>query len=107
MAQPTKIGTTKRLGVRYGRKLRERVGVVESEMRKRHVCPSCKAPAVKRVSVGIWQCRKCNHKFTSKAYTVAKMPSIKAPITDEDLARSSPQVAVQKSPAPFESELQE
>jgi len=77
MPANTKIGSMKRLEARYGRKTRERVGIIEAELHKKHICPNCRTPNVKRVFVGVWQCRKCGHKFTSKAFTVDKTPSIK------------------------------
>jgi len=73
----TKAGPHKRLGVRYGRKTRARVGVIEAELRRKHMCPSCRTENVRRVFVGVWQCAKCGHKFTSKAFTVEKTPTLK------------------------------
>jgi large subunit ribosomal protein L37Ae len=75
--QEKKNYTSKRLGVRYGRRNRDKVGKIEATSRSKHICPKCKTKNVKRVSMGIWQCRKCNVKFTSRAYTVDKVPSLK------------------------------
>jgi len=72
MVEIEKYKSTKRFGARYGRKLKERFGKVESEQRKRHKCPYCSAPKVKRIALGIWKCGKCGSKFTGKAYSVAK-----------------------------------
>ncbi len=77
MAKKAKYGSTKRYGTRYGRTLKEKVGKVEALQKKKYSCPSCNYLKVKRVSSGIWQCEKCNLKFTSKAYTVAKIPALK------------------------------
>ncbi len=63
--------STKKFGTRYGRKLKERFGKVESEQRKKHTCPYCRKQSVKRVAVGIWNCNKCDKKFTGRAYSVA------------------------------------
>jgi large subunit ribosomal protein L37Ae len=58
-----------RLGVRYGVTVRQRVGQIEVEMRKKHRCESCRAFKVKRVSVGVWKCGKCGYTFSGAAYT--------------------------------------
>lgn len=71
MAKKT-TDSTKRYGTRYGKRLRAKAAVVEREQRRKHKCPSCNNLAVKRVSPGIWLCRKCNLKFASRCYTVAK-----------------------------------
>ena len=67
-----------RYGTRYGRRNRQKVALIEVEQRKKHKCPYCAFPKVSRVSVGIWQCDKCNAKFTSRAYTVSKPPAIRS-----------------------------
>lgn len=66
------LGSVKRFGARYGRKLKLKFSKIETEQRKLHKCPYCNKTAVKRVAVGIWNCRKCNAKFTGKAYSVSK-----------------------------------
>jgi large subunit ribosomal protein L37Ae len=63
-------GAVKRFKARYGRTPKLKFGEIEKEQRKLHKCPYCSNVKVKRISVGIWQCRKCNAKFTGKAYTV-------------------------------------
>jgi len=65
-----KVGPAGRYGVKYGRTLRTKLNKIEEKQRSRQVCPQCKQKAVKRVSSGIWQCRKCNAKFAGKAYEV-------------------------------------
>ena len=66
------LGSVKRFGSRYGRKLKLTFSKIETEQRKLHKCPYCSKVAVKRAALGIWQCRKCNVKFTGKAYSVTK-----------------------------------
>ena len=66
------LGSGKRFGVRYGRSLKQTFAQIEKEHRKLHVCPYCAYTQVKRLSAGIWQCRKCNAKFTGKAYTLSQ-----------------------------------
>lgn len=69
--------STKRFGPRYGYTIKEKYAKVESEQRKLHKCPYCKQLKVKRVAMGIWHCKKCDSKFTGKAYTLDKKASTK------------------------------
>lgn len=70
MAHTKKVGSTGRFGVKYGHKIRKKVIEVETEQHKKHTCPYCKrAGGVKRLSVGIWTCKKCAVKFAGRAYT--------------------------------------
>ena len=41
---------------------------IEEQMKKKHNCPYCDRPGVKRISTGIWKCRKCGATFTVGAY---------------------------------------
>ena len=84
-----KLGSVKRFGARYGRKPKIKFSKIEAEQRKLHKCPYCSKVAVKRIAVGIWNCRKCGVKFTGKAYTIAKRPSLKE---EEVVAEEEPQV---------------
>ena len=59
MARTKKVGITGRFGARYGRKAKRQVKKIEENMKKKHVCPKCDRPYVKRVSAGIWECKKC------------------------------------------------
>jgi len=86
MAEIEKYGSVKRFGPRYGRKLKERFGKIESLQRKKQKCPYCSALSVKRIAAGIWQCRKCNVKFTGKAYSVEKKGSLKEEEIKEEVA---------------------
>lgn len=65
-----KNNPTKRFGARYGRTVRNKLLLIERKSKQKQQCPYCKSNSVKRVAVGIWFCKKCNHKFTGKAYTV-------------------------------------
>ncbi len=64
-----KVGMARGLGTRYGATVRKRYVKVVSEAKKTHKCPQCGSVAVKRESVGIWNCRKCGHTFAGGAYT--------------------------------------
>jgi len=68
IARTKKVGITGRFGPRYGRKAKRTVKKIEENMKKNHTCPKCDRPAVRRVSSGIWKCRKCDAVFTGGAY---------------------------------------
>lgn len=63
-----KVGSAGRYGARYGGLARKKVAAVEAVQRAAHVCPSCGHEKVKRVSTGIWACRKCQYTFAGGAY---------------------------------------
>jgi len=77
MVKIDKLGSAKRFGARYGSKPKHKYAKIEKEQRKKHKCPYCHNIKVKRLSMGIWHCRKCNSKFTGKAYTVEKSIDLK------------------------------
>lgn len=58
-----------RLGVKYGRTVRGKLGQIEAAMKRKHRCQSCGSMTVKRVSVGLWKCSKCGYTFAGAAYT--------------------------------------
>ena len=77
MKSVEKLGSVKRFGARYGRKLKLKFSKIETEQRKFHKCPYCNKIAVKRIAMGIWNCTKCRAKFAGKAYSVSKKIIIK------------------------------
>ena len=93
MERIDKLVSAKRFGARYGSKPKHKFAKIEREQRRKHKCPYCSAIKVKRVTVGIWHCGRCNAKFTGKAYSVSKAITfekesvekepIKEPITEE------------------------
>lgn len=68
MGRKKKIGTAGRFGARYGQKARQGIAEIEKVQRQRHLCPRCKMHYVKRISAGVWGCRKCGAKFAGGAY---------------------------------------
>jgi large subunit ribosomal protein L37Ae len=58
--------TSKGFGSRYGRKIRARVQEVETKRTRKQSC-DC-GGRLKRVSAGVFICRKCGKKMTSGAY---------------------------------------
>ena len=73
MAEVERLGSVKRFGSRYGRNVRHKLAKIESVLKGKHKCPYCRNMKVKQLSVGIWQCGKCNAKFTGKAYSLKKI----------------------------------
>tara|TARA_Y100000310_G_scaffold277477_1_gene295243 strand:- start:611 stop:910 length:300 start_codon:yes stop_codon:yes gene_type:complete len=65
--------STKRSGARYGARLKKKLAEIESQQKTIYPCPYCTYIKVKRVSMGIWKCNKCDAKFSSKAYSVGKV----------------------------------
>jgi len=59
-------------GPRYGRKVRGKLKKFLELKNKDKKCPYCHALRVKRIAAGIWECTKCNSKFTGRAYDIAK-----------------------------------
>jgi large subunit ribosomal protein L37Ae len=67
MAKTKLAKSAGRFGIRYGVSLRRRIADIESKQRKKQKCIFCKGRA-KRISKGIWLCRKCGKKFAGHAY---------------------------------------
>ncbi len=82
-----KVGIAGKFGPRYGVKVRKQIQAVEQEKIKSHTCPRCKHKSVKRISSGIWKCRRCDLTFASGAYTpvLSKTTAVEAykPMEDE------------------------
>ncbi len=72
MAINKEYKSIKRFGARYGRRLRIAVGKIESAKRNSNKCPYCGRDKASRVAIGIWQCSKCNSKFTGRAYIIGE-----------------------------------
>ena len=68
---PTKLKKSKsagRFGARYGKKVRAKFVAVEEKQRQKQKCPFCSKTGVKRISKGIWHCKKCDKKFASSTF---------------------------------------
>jgi large subunit ribosomal protein L37Ae len=69
MAKRTKkVGSVGRYQARYGVRARTIVRNIENIQKRKQDCPTCGHKKVKRISTGIWQCRKCGAKYTGGAY---------------------------------------
>lgn len=98
MAKKTTLRSAKRFGVRYGKRNKEKLAILEREHRGRRKCPYCNYLKLKRTSKGLWHCEKCNVKFASKAYTIAS-PKRRAP--------EAPKEPVEEMEEPVEEEMLE
>lgn len=88
-----KVGPTRGLGPRYGATVRKRYIKIVTEMKKEHKCPQCGFKRVKRVSVGVWKCRKCSLTFAGGAYT----PTTKLGAVAKRVAKGMPVEEVETS----------
>jgi large subunit ribosomal protein L37Ae len=68
MGRTKKGGSTGRFGVRYGRGIKKRLMEIERSQKSRKTCPRCLKVGMKRLSPGIWHCKKCGLKFAGRAY---------------------------------------
>ena len=71
MVRTRKVKSAGRFGARYGRSVRSKYTEIESLQRKKQQCIFCNGIA-KRVSKGIWECKKCSKRFASHAYYLPK-----------------------------------
>lgn len=92
-----KVGPTRGFGSRYGAMVRKRYIKVVTEMKKTHRCPQCGLLRVKRISIGVWKCRKCGFTFTGGAY----IPTTKLGIVAKRAAKG---VAVEEAVTTKEAE---
>lgn len=56
---------------RYGTTTRKKVDAVKELTSAKYKCPRCKHYSMKRVSSGIWECRKCGLRIASDAYKMS------------------------------------
>lgn len=66
------MGSVARFGARYGKRTKSKFLMVEQAQRAPQKCPYCSRTQVKRLAVGIFECSKCDSKFTGKAFKVGE-----------------------------------
>jgi large subunit ribosomal protein L37Ae len=77
MSQRTKkIGSTGWMGARYGLRIRRRVAEIDRSRSIDAACPKCATVTVRRISSGVFQCRRCHTQFASGAYLFTAAPPI-------------------------------
>ncbi len=95
MARKTKkVGIAGKYQSRYGVKVRNRLRDAESRAAAYHRCPECEAMKVRRVSTGIYVCRKCGHNFASGAYSPNPKKTYKHEITEELIEEAEEEGAI-------------
>ena len=65
-----KVKLTGKFGARYGRGIKKKINSTEQSSHAKYVCPKCNKKTIKRISAGIWKCRKCNAKIAGGAYSL-------------------------------------
>jgi large subunit ribosomal protein L37Ae len=72
MGNTKKVGISGKYGARYGSVVRKRYRIIMEKMKsKKNKCPKCKTiGSIRRISTGIWHCKKCGAKFTGGAYYI-------------------------------------
>ena len=62
-------GNVGKYGSRYGKSTRNKMAKSTSLVRSSRKSPFCNKNTVRRLSTGLWVCKKSGIKFTGKAYT--------------------------------------
>ena len=73
-----KVGITGRYGAKYGSRIRKRVKTIEEKLKTPQKCPKCETIVIKRISTGIWGCKKCGTQFTGGAYEMKTQPGVES-----------------------------
>ena len=63
-----KVGPAGRYGPRYGVRVRRGLAAAVISASGKYECPRCKRVSLRRVSTGIWACRKCDFKMAGGAF---------------------------------------
>ncbi len=56
---------------RYGVTTRKKVESIRMKSSQRYKCPRCKTFSMKRISSGLWKCKKCGLVVASDAYSMS------------------------------------
>lgn len=57
-----------RFGARYGKTVRDKLVKVETKQKVKQKCPFCNKTGVKRISKGVWKCKRCEKTFASNTF---------------------------------------
>ena len=71
MGKTKKVGISGKFQARYGSVVRKRYRQIMEKMKGKIKCPRCQTKgSVHRISTGIWNCKKCDARFTGGAYYI-------------------------------------
>jgi|GEM_PF-411647 len=68
MGNTLKVGTAGRFSSRYGVGIRKRILAVEVKQNQASTCPFCGFSKIRREAAGLFNCKKCDARFTGGAY---------------------------------------
>lgn len=77
-----KVGSSGRLGVRYGVTVRKKIADVEALAKGRHECPKCMSVAMSRSANGIWSCNHCGATMASSSYMPTKPVAVRREVSE-------------------------
>jgi large subunit ribosomal protein L37Ae len=96
MAKLKILGSSARFGVRYGVSVRRKIDEIEGKQKKKQHCIFCMGIA-KRISKGIWVCKKCGKKFAGHAYYLELSNAAQAEEKAKDKLKEKERVLKSKS----------
>ncbi|MFH1649272.1 MAG: 50S ribosomal protein L37ae [Candidatus Woesearchaeota archaeon] len=76
MAKKATYPSVKRFGTRYGKTVRDKYGSIEVQQKKLYPCPHCGYIKVKRMSLGVWHCTKCENTMAGRAFNFEARKSV-------------------------------
>ena len=91
MGRTKKVKIAGKYGARYGTSIRKKVAQIEAKQKAKYLCVQCLKQRVKRKSIGIWYCSKCNKDFTGGAYSFSTKPHMEAVATVSRLIEAQKQ----------------
>ncbi len=77
-----KVGSSGRLGARYGVRIRKRIADIENVSKGRHECPKCRVVAMQRTANGIYACKHCGARMASSSYMPTPPAAIKRELAE-------------------------
>ena len=99
-----KVGSSGRLGVRYGVTVRKRIADIEAVAKGRHECPKCKAVAMSRTANGIWFCNHCGAILASSSYMPTKPVAVRREVAEVLATAEAKEAAKKEGPKKKEAE---